>query len=216
MSRFSTYAKRADEIAKAAFKDYKVAETRYHQAEEKMKEYPQRFGVVNAEYAVKSTRAQADYLEAKDMLKTAKRVFEGHKSELATIRKELIAEINDVYSADPAQVDGKTLELLKSGIMNSSEYIKLLNEAQSNGNHTMARLIGKYAEDAIAAVSEKYGQNDKRVQELRYVAYQGNVNSGGEYLKAYDFIVDVYNRAVNNPGMIEHWDELTGQTIANF
>ena len=213
MSRFNDYAKKLDEQAKAAFKAYRDAEAAYKRAEAKAKEYPQRNGFVNADYAAKSARAQADFLEAKEAYRKAKSVFAEHETEFKAIRSELAAEIESAYSVDPAQLDNNTLELLKSGILTGSEYAKLLNAAQAAGNPTMVRLIGKYAQDAAAA---KYGQSDRAAAELRAIAYQSKTNTGSAHLDAFDYMADVFHRCTNNPGMIDHWDELTAQAVQNF
>ena len=216
MSNFNKYARKADEIAKAAFKEYREAESRLKKAEAAASAYPQRHGMVDAAYMAKSARAQADYLEAKEAMRAAKRAFESHTSDLAAVRKELAAELDDAFTVDPAALDTATLELLKSGILNASEYVKLLNAAQSANNPTMVRLIGKYAQDAADAQAAKYGQNDDTARTLRLVSHESRKNSSSEYLKAFDYMADVYNRAVNNPGMIDHWEQLTAETVENF
>lgn len=216
MSEFNQYARRADEIAKAAFKEYRAAESRLAKAEAAAKEYPQRHGMVDAAYMTKSARAQADLLEAQEGMKAAKRAFEGHIKDFQEIRKELAAELEDAYSADPAALDAATLELLKSGILNAGEYARLLHGAQAANNPTMARIIGKYAQDAADAQGAKHGQGDATVRALRAVSYESRQGSGGEQLQAFDIMADVYSRAVSNPGMIDHWDELTAETVENF
>ena len=80
----------------------------------------------------------------------------------------------------------------------------------------MVRLIGKYAQDAADVQAEKYGQNDDTARTLRLVSHESRKNSSSEYLKAFDYVADVYNRAVNNPGMIDHWEQLTAETVENF
>ena len=217
MSRFNKYARKADEIAKAAFDEYRKAEAAYKKAEEQARQYPQRNGVpTDAAYMAKSARAQADLIEAREALKHAKRVFADHASEFRAIRKELAAEIEDAYSADPAQLDGNTLELLKSGIMTGSEYAKLLNAAQAAGNATMVRMIGKYAGDAARDRSEKYGQHDQDASTMRMVEYQSRAYTGSDHLQAFDNMTEIYNRCANNPGMIDHWGELTAETVDSF
>ena len=118
--------------------------------------------MVDAQYAAKSARAQADFLEAKEAYRKAKGVLESHKSEIAALRKELVAELDDHYAADPAALDSNTLELLKSGVLKANEYAKLMDKAQAAGNHTMARMIGKYAADAAEEGGNKYGQNSEQ------------------------------------------------------
>lgn len=216
MSRFNGYARKADEIAKAAFEEYRKAEAGYKKAEAAAKQYPPRHGMVDAQYAAKSARAQADFLEAKQAYATAQRVFAESGRQFDGLRKELAAEIESAYSVDPAQLDNNTLELLKSGILTGSEYAKLLNAAQAAGNPTMVRLVGKYAQDAADAAAAKYGQSDRAAAELRAIAYQSKTNTGSAHLEAFDYLADVYRRCTNNPGMIDHWDELTAQAVQNF
>ena len=215
MSKFNSYARKVNDIATAAFEEYRKTEQAYKKAEEQARKYPQRMGV-DAQYAAKSARAQADFLEAKEAYRKAKGVLESHKSEIAALRKELVAELDDHYAADPAALDSATLELLKSGVLKANEYAKLMDKAQSDGNYTMARMIAKYAGDAAAERGNKYGQNDEQARVLRGISYTANQNNGNETLQAFDLMGDVYNRAVNNPGMIDHWGELTSNALENM
>lgn len=216
MSKFNHYVKKADEMAKAAFEAYRKAEKAYKDAEKKRNEYPQRHGMVDAQYAAKSARAQADFLEAKEAYEAAKRTFRDSGAQFKTMRSELAADLEKEYSVNPAALDSNTLELIKSGIMNAGEYMRLLKEAQAAGNHTMARMIGKYAADAAEARGSKYGQNDNEARNLRLVDYEAKANTGNDRLQAFDNMAELYNRCINNPAMIDHWDEFTADTVENF
>ena len=216
MSKFNSYARKVNDIATAAFEEYRKTEQAYKKAEEQARQYPQRMGMIDAQYAAKSARAQADFLEAKEAYRKAKGVLESHKSEIAALRKELIAELDDHYAADPAALDSATLELLKSGILKPNEYAKLMDAATGRGNHTMERMIAKYAGDAAADVGKKYGDNSEQARTLRAISYTADQNNGNDTLQAFDLMADVYSRAVNNPAMINHWGELTGEIVENF
>lgn len=216
MSKFNSYARKVDEIAKAAFEEYRKAEQAYKRAEEKARQTPPRNGFVDAQYAAKAARAQADYLEAKEAFKAAKQALQSHSSEIAALRKELVAELDDHYAADPAALDGNTLELLKSGVLKANEYGKLMDKAQSDGNYTMARMIAKYAGDAAEQRGSKYGQNDEQARTLRAISYTANQNNGNETLQAFDLMSEVYTRSANNPAMIDAWGELTGNALENM
>jgi hypothetical protein len=216
MSKFNSYAKKLNEQAKAAFEEYRKAEAAYKKAEEQAKAYPQRNGFVDAQYAAKSARAQADYIEAKQAYETARRVFRNSDTQFNGMRKELAAAIEDAYSADPAQLDSNALELTKSGIMSASEYAKLLEQAKAANNPTMVRMIGKYAGEAAKAREESHGQNDNEVQALRVVGHNSRSYTGGDRLEAFDNMVSLYHRCTNNPAMIDHWDEFTAETVENF
>ena len=216
MSKFNSYARKVNDIATAAFEEYRKTEQAYKKAEEQARQYPQRHGMVDAQYAAKSARAQADFLEAKEAYRKAKSVLESHKSEIAALRKELVAELDDHYAADPAALDGNTLELLKSGVLKANEYGKLMEKAQSDGNYTMVRMIAKYAGDAAAERGKHYGDNDQTARELRAISYTANQNNGNETLQAFDLMSEVYTRSANNPAMIDHWAEFTADTVENF
>ena len=216
MSKFNSYARKVNDIATAAFEAYRKAEAAYKKAEEQARQYPQRHGMVDAQYAAKSARAQADFLEAKEAMKAAKRDFEGHKSEIAALRKELIAELDDHYAADPAALDSATLELLKSGILKGNEYTKLLEQAKAANNPTMVRMIGKYAGEAAKERGNKYGQNDPDARAMRLAEGNSRTFTGGDRLEAFDNMVFIYNRCTNNPQLIDHWAEFTADTVENF
>ena len=216
MSKFNSYAKKLDEQARAAFKAYRDAEAAYKKAEQKAREYPQRNGLVNADYAAKSARAQADFLEAKQAYETARRTFRESDTQFNAMRRELAAAIDDAYSADPAQLDTATLELLKSGILTGSEYAKLLEQAKAASNPTMVRMIGRYAGEAAKARGESHGMNDREATALRMAEYNSRSYTGGDRLQAFDNMVELYHRCTNNPAMIDHWDEFTAETVENF
>ena len=216
MSKFNSYAKRLDEQAKAAFKAFRDAEAAYKKAEAKAKEYPPRNGFVDANYAAKSARAQADFLEAKQAFDAARRAFRDSDTQFNGMRRELAAAIDDAYSADPAQLDGNTLELLKSGILTASEYTKLLEQAKAANNATMVRMIGKYAGDAAKARGESHGMNDREATALRLAEYNSRSYTGGDRLESFDNMVNLYHRCTNNPAMIDHWDELNGEIVERF
>ena len=216
MSKFNSYAKKLDEQARAAFKAYRDAEAAYKKAEQKAREYPQRNGMVNADYAAKSARAQADFLEAKQAYETARRTFRESDTQFNAMRRELAAAIDDAYSADPAQLDTATLELLKSGILTGAEYVKLLRGAQDANNPTMVRLIGHYAGEAAQARAESHGMHDPDVSAMRIAQNESRTYTGGDRLQAFDNMVELYHRCTNNPAIIDHWDRFTAETIEKF
>ena len=213
MSNFNSYAKEVDQIAKTVFDEYRKSEAAFKKAEAQAKLYPKKNGFTDADYIAKSTRAEAEFMEAKQRLTNAKKAMETKKSELETLRKKLTNEIEKEYSADPAQLDGNTLELLKSGILKGNEYERLFAKAKADGNPTMMRMIGKYAGDAAKVRSDKNGWHDSEAQALRMVEHQSRTATGASHLQAFDNLAEVYNRCANNPAMIDHWEELTNGII---
>ena len=216
MGIFNRYAEEVNAIAKEAFAEYRKAEAAYKKAEEYATQYPHRDGIVNAEYAAKSARAQADLLDAKAAFKKAKSTFSSRNSDIAALRKQLAAEIGNVYTADPAALDSNTLELMKAGILKPNEFAKLMNEAQLAGNFTMARMIAKYAEEAAKVEGQRNGENSEGARTLRAISYAGSNNNGDAALGAFDLMAEVFNRATNNPAMIDHWEQLTAQAAESL
>lgn len=214
MSEFNRYARMIDSLAKRAFREYGEAERAFERAQELRDAYPLRYGTgVSAEYLVKSSRAQADFLTAEENLRTAKRALENHVGEIASLRRELETEVSEYYSADPAALDGNTIELLRSGILDSGEYARLLSDAQARGNFTMARLIGKAADTAADGLEH---EDVNAAAELRAVAIESGETPAGKYLEAFDFLTDVFDRTCANPCMIDDWSALTAETVENF
>lgn len=216
MSKFKTYADRVNEIAQTAFAEYAAAETALKEAEARSRKYPQHRGIVDYEYAAKSARAQADLFEAREALNKARNRMDAHNSEIAAIRQELATALDAEYSADPSVLDSNTMELLRSGILRDSEYVRLMNSAAEAGNTTMMRIIGKYAATAAEEAAKKYGSTDRRAMNLRAIAYQGDTDDVGTKLDQFDVLAEAFRRTMNNTAMIGHWGELTNPVIENF
>lgn len=219
MSQFNQYARQFDEIAQTAFGEYQKAEAALKAAEEMVKRFPERGGLVSDDYRAKAARAAADLLEAQKAMKAAKDGLQGHDSEIANLRRELAGEIDKAYSADPAQLDHDTITLLESGILRSGEYTRLFKQAQEAGNVTMQRLIGKYAFDKSEKEAADGGQYTDSVKELRQVYHASKATTGAEHLERFDYLTEVFNRGANTPalaGLPDRWSKLTADVIESF
>ena len=201
--------KQIEELTRSTFEEITRIENEYRQAEQRRKETPQRTGFVDAGYAAKAARAEADYLAARDSYNSMKRDLPGKSREkLAAIRREYAQEVAQRYAVDPSKLDMGMLELLKSGIMKPGEYSSMMEEAQKAGNTTMTRLIARYASEAAEAVERKYGDGSPQARELRAVGYSGNIDPGAAALEAFDGVAEIFNRCIGNPSMIPMWGEL--------
>ncbi|MBQ3379696.1 MAG: hypothetical protein IJG50_07545 [Clostridia bacterium] len=212
MSRFNKYAREADAIAKAAFERYLNANSAVKDAELRVRAYPVRANSTDAEYAAKSARAQADLIEARNALYKAQHAFEDGTRELRTLREGLISALDEAYGADPSDIDANMLELLKSGILKTGEYGRMLDGALSSKNYTMARLIGKYAKEA----ADKLPHGDREAMQLRALELKSKEADGGELLQTFDTMIDAFRRCADNPYMIKDWDGLFAETVENF
>ena len=211
MSKFSRFARKMDELAHATFTEYREKSDAVKSAESKYRAYPRRSGA-DPSYMAKSARAEADLAEARAQFEHCRRhLFEERQRDVAVIRAELVEALNKEYAADPSKVDMQTLELLRSGIMSADEYGRLIDAAASSGNHTMVRLIAKSAAD----MAEKTTDTDV-ARSYRLVSHRGKGNDGNEYLRAFDFLADTFNRCERNFALSTKWDELTAPVVESF
>ena len=211
MSRFNSYAKRMNEIANAAFAEYREKEAAVKSAESRYNAYPRRNGADPA-YMAKSARAEADLCEARNAFDQMRRhLFDDKRREIAAVRAELEKAVFDAFAADPKAVDMNTLALMNSGILTAAEYNRLIDSANAAGNHTMVRLLAQSAKDR----ADKVNDSDT-AREYRLVAQKGKGANGREFLEAFDYMGDVFNRCERNFSLAGKWDELTADVVENF
>lgn len=211
MSRFNDYAKKLNEIANGAFEEYRRAEAAVKSAESRYNAYPRRNNADPA-YMAKSARAEADLAEARNAFDQMRRhLFDDKRREIAAVRAELEKAVFDTFAADPKSVDSNTLALMNSGILTAAEYNRLIDASAAAGNHTMVRLLAQSAKDR----ADKANDSDT-AREYRLVAQKGKGANGREFLEAFDYMGDVFNRCERNFSLAGKWDELTADVVENF
>ena len=211
MSKFNNYAKKLNEIANATFEEYRRAEAAVKSAESRHNAYPRRNNADPA-YMAKSARAEADLAEARNAFDQMRRhLFDDKRREIAAVRVELEKAVFDAFAADPKSVDSNTLALMNSGIMTANEYSRLIDSAIASGNFTMTRLLAKSAAD----MAEKVTDSDV-ARSYRLVSHKGKGMDGREYLQAFDFLADTFNRCERNFALSTKWDELTSPVVESF
>ena len=212
MSKFNNYAKRMNEIANTTFEEYRRAEAAVKSAESRSRAYPRRNGADPA-YMAKSARAEADFAEARNAFEQVRRhLFDDKRREIAAVRAELEKALGDEYAADPSKVDMNTLALMNSGILTAAEYNRLIDASTAAGNHTMVRLLAQSASD----MAEKSKSDSDTARNYRIVAQKGKGMDGREYLQAFDFMTDTFNRCERNFALTKKWDELTAPVVESF
>ena len=211
MGKFYNYAQRMNEIAHATFAEYREKSDAVKSAESKYRAYPRRSGA-DPSYMAKSARAEADLAEARAQFEHCRRhLFEEQRKDIAVIRAELVEALGKEYAADPKAVDANTLALMNSGIMTADEYSRLIDSAIASGNFTMTRLLAKSAAD----MAEKVTDSDV-ARSYRLVSHKGKGMDGREYLQAFDFLTDTFNRCERNFALSTKWDELTSPVVDSF
>ena len=212
MSKFSVYAKRMNEIANAAFAEYREKEAAVKSAESRYNAYPRRNGADPA-YLAKSARAEADLAEARSAFEQVRRhMFDDKRREINAVRAELEKAVFDAFAADPKAVDTNTLALMNSGIMTADEYSRLIDSAIASGNYTMTRLLAKSAAD----MAEKTTGDADVSRSYRLVSHKGKGMNGHEYLEAFDYLSSTFNRCERNFALAGKWDELTAEVVESF
>lgn len=203
-----------EEYARSTFAEIERIEDEFKNAELRRQETPQRMGAVDAAYAAKAARAEADYLAAREAYRGMQRNLPGKAQEkMAAIRRDYAQDVARQFAADPEKLNAAELELLKSGIMRPDEYRAMMEKEAHAGNATMVRLIASYAAKEAETVAAKNGAGDERARELRAVSYMAKADPAGEALRTFDAVSDVLMRCVNNPSMIPHWDGLAGPML---
>ena len=211
MSKFNGYARKVNEIANAAFAEYREKEAAVKSAESRCNAYPRRNGADPA-YMAKSARAEADLCEARNAFDQMRRhLFDDKRREIGAVRVELEKAVFDAFAADPKAVDMNTLALMNSGILTAAEYNRLIDASTAAGNHTMVRLLAQSAKDR----ADKVNDSDT-AREYRLVAQKGKGANGREFLEAFDYMGDVFNRCERNFSLAGKWDELTADVVENF
>lgn len=100
---------------------------------------------------------------------------------------------------------------MNSGILTAAEYNRLIDASAAAGNHTMVRLLAQSAKDR----ADKANDSDT-AREYRLVAQKGKGANGREFLEAFDYMGDVFNRCERNFSLAGKWDELTADVVENF
>ena len=211
MSKFNNYARKMNEIANATFEEYRRAEAAVKSAESRYNAYPRRNGA-DPSYMAKSARAEADLAEANAQFEHCRRhLFDDKRKEIGSVREELEKAVFDAFAADPKAVDMNTLALMNSGILTAAEYNRLIDASTAAGNHTVVRLLAQSAKDR----ADKVNDSDT-AREYRLVAQKGKGANGREFLEAFDYMGDVFNRCERNFSLAGKWDELTADVVENF
>lgn len=223
MGKFKEYAERFDRIAKDAFKEYKEAETKLKEAQKQASANPVKTGFgVTPQMQIEAQRAQLVLKEAQEQFKIAKHNYEGKKKDISVLRKELESKVIDSLMADPANLDRNTVDVLQSGICSTDEIEKFYSKAEQAGNTLMCRWIGNFAGTEVQRIGKKLMDDSERKNQttrLNNIRAKGLLSAKPENntsLMAFGVMEDCFNRCVNNPSMIQHWDALTENAKENM
>ena len=136
-------------------------------------------------------------------------VTEGCKA----IRGELAADLDKSLAVDPDALDSNTMELMKAGVLTPTDYQRLSEKA---GNATMLRVIGSFAEKALAEipVDDVMRSADRAI--LRSVAESGKGATPEAFLSNFDALTAMAGTVARNPLILSQWGELSSGVVEAF
>ena len=212
MSKYNSYAKRVDELARGLFNEYNKALEGFQRAEVyyKANKRPDHgMWSADAEKIALAAEAEAKYQRAKADLEKAKNALNNGKAQIRSIQREFETALDADIRIDPKALDMATVEILKSGILRPHEYAQLVSDNASNP--TMARMIGAYAGQALEKASDRAERTH-----LLHAVEDSKKADGGERRESFDNFCTIYDKCANNPALIACWDELTNNMVPNF
>lgn len=186
MSKYNSFAVRLDLAFKRAKEKYEAVlqefETAKKNNENAQQWQPETYVGENESRRV---LANAKFQEATAKMNDAKKtIWQKFESETMMLSAELEKAVKADGLLSPSAIDSNALELLKSGVMDSDDYMKMLTDF--DGNPTMLRLLSKYAADAYQ--NEKLSVNERAT--LLHVANEAR-NGRSEIMRSWDELVGV-------------------------
>lgn len=166
MSKYNDYAKKLDEAFKAAQEEY----ASYVEVLEQTQETAARYSGNSRDpiyMAKKKTAALSLEKEQEAFKQKAYGLMDSYRRKVEGLTSELAEAVEQGNGVTSAEVDANALELLKSGIMTPSDFERMTREF--DGNRTMTRLIGKYAEEAATQTD-----SPQEAQTLRGIAQRAS------------------------------------------
>lgn len=213
MSKFNKYAKDLD----AAFKS---ARTEYTAAVEKLQAAEQARHIAGADAMTRNLKELEYKAAEKDFWAASDRIWGQFNKTRQQLKNGLEAEIKANNAANPDAIDNNALELLKSGIMTADDYYTLLDKY--DGNSTMLRLIGRFAQDAAENMTD-----DRTARAALFQIANECKNGQSSVMRTWDSLSQVatycsgqaHGPRVNYRHVVsmgKWWEQLAGETVENF
>lgn len=210
------FGERMNMIVQDAYEQYKKAESEFLEAKKNADAFPFKNNM-DADYYQKYSTAQHAYMVARNEKAEMERMLrEDTVKRIENLREELVEVIESETAVKPEQIDGNMMELLKSGILTSKDYARMLEQCKSKNNGTMARLICKYASEAAEERQRKHGTSDNEAFELYRIGESTEEFDGSENLRLFDEVASGYRYHYSRnltPDMWATWDELNAETL---
>lgn len=144
MSKYNEYARRLDKAFRDVVREYNDLVLSVKAAERTVDSYANARDSV--EIALKNAAIATLNAKREEFRRNSNKLLEQFCRDADGLTMELKAAAADENCVNPKDVDANAMELLKSGVMNGSDYAAMVE--RYSGNTTMLRLIGKYADEA--------------------------------------------------------------------
>jgi len=213
MKNYKKYAKEANEVIKSAFNEIQKAERAHLDAKTRQEAFKHKRFDNELDARMYQAQAEADYIRTQKELKELKaRVLSDTQEKLQGVRKALQAQISKDTALKPDKMDTSTITLLESGVLKATDYKELLDNAISEDNATMIKLIAKYAEKRVHDTA----LDPHERQTYLAVSSEASMNTGDAVIDNFDTFGAIFERSVNNTRLIDSWDTLTAPIIDTF
>ena len=223
MTKYNVYAKQLDAAFRTARDEYAKSYAELQaaqQANEDAGAWRPDDDAANKQLRVATTALELNKAEAAFKI-TETKVWPEFDAKCKELRKELEKDVQKDGLANPDAIDANTVELLKAGVLTVEDYYSLAERYE--GNSTMLRLLGKYAQDESIASGDI-----KEAAALRMLS-DNCKNGAGAVLRAWNELEGLASycsgrggnrNAATSPDMVvsmgKWWEELAGQAIENF
>lgn len=214
MSRFNHYAKKLEELTLEAVKELKEAIDTEKKTAKALSEHPERHGFVDLEYQNEYLRRKLAHEEATAKLQKVSTTVPNELSkQLSELRSKLKSDADYYFAVDPSQLQPEVVSFLDSGMLNVNDYQKLMKAAVSDNNVSMIRMISNRANKAAENISD-----DRERATLKIIAAEAEKYTTDNYLTAFDGLISVSEKCMNNPRLADYWntDLGIGQAIEGF
>lgn len=216
MSEYNSYAQRLNTSFKSFRSDFQTAYNTLQQARENASKPGQ-------DSLKKQISALGLEEATRNMSKETVRLWDRFRAERRTIRAELENAIKAAGLANPDEIDGNALELMKSGVLNSADYAALAERFDQNS--TMLKLIAKHAHEAAEAARAAGNNSERSALNSVYTACK---DGDSAVLRMFDSLSKVsdYCRGERYEGdrsrpehiaaMSDRWEDFTTAAIEDF
>lgn len=161
------------------------------------------YGTVFNHKDIDAVKKARQVREAKEEAILARDTFKSNleynmMQEINAIKEKMLAAVTSAFSANPESLDTSVLELLKSGILEPSEYDTFMEKAKAEKNGTMARMIAKYAVDAGERI-----KNTDTAKAMRYLAVASKGNLAEEPLQRVNDFIAILGKIARSPSLMK-------------